>query len=281
MIENLTDARPQKGLSQANWVYEAQAEGGITRFLALFANPRNAEITVGPIRSVRPYFLDYAREFNSFFAHVGGNATALDSIAKDGGVYDLNQFAVGAPTFARDFSRKVAVEHTMYSTTTKLVDYAVGRGAENSATFAPLVFSDAAAEGERGASGRAVRIDFSAPAYLVHWDYDASTNSYSRTMAGTPHVDGNDGIPITAKNLIIQSVVRTTHTTRINEHGWLFTLKGSGPVTILKNGTSVKGTWKREGNGRTRYYAADGTEIPLVRGTTWVEVIHADTTVTL
>lgn len=275
MIENHPDARPQSGLAQANWVYEAIAEGGITRFLALFANPDTTQVRVGPIRSVRTYYLDYAREYNAYLSHVGGNMDALDSIQANGGVTNLDQFSIGSPVYQRDNSRKVATEHTMYSTTDKLWNYITGKNLNSPATFQSLPFMDDAAKSARPETQTA-SINFSTASFAVSWTYDPSTNTYARTMAGAPHKDAVTGEQITTKNIVIQTVQRKATVTRINEQGWIYTLTGSGPVTILENGTAIKGTWKRQGNERTRYYTADGTEISLVRGTTWVEVVHPD-----
>lgn len=280
MIENHPDARPQSGLASANWVYEAIAEGGITRFLALYANPDTLQARVGPIRSVRTYFLDYAREYDAFLAHVGGNIDALDSIKAAGGITDLDQFGIGEPTYKRDFSRNVATEHTMYSSTQNLWTYITNKSYDKVASFAPLLFTDDAPEASRPLGGT-VSINFSSASFAVTWSYDPKTNSYARSMAGAPHKDAETEQQITAKNIIIQTVDRKSTVTRINEQGWIYTLTGSGKVIIAQNGTEITGTWKRDGNNRTRYYASDGSEIALIRGTSWVEVVHPETVVSL
>src|SRR3989344_5480690 len=141
MIENHEEARPQSGLSKADVIYEAVAEGGITRFLAIYLCGASAEdVQVGPVRSARTYFLDWISEYgiSPLYVHVGGancdpstgsgcaggaKADALGQIQKYGWqVYnDINQFSAGFPTFWRDKDRlrnpdgsEVATEHTMY-----------------------------------------------------------------------------------------------------------------------------------------------------------------------
>ena len=142
MIENHAEARPQSGLSRADIVYEAVAEGGITRFLAVFYCGAAARDTIiGPVRSARTYYLDFASEYSDYplYAHVGGAnkpglANALGQIGDYGWLdkgNDLNQFSLGFPTFWRDYERldhPVATEHTMYSTTDKLYEIAHQRG---------------------------------------------------------------------------------------------------------------------------------------------------------
>src|SRR5258706_15981208 len=127
MIENHTEARRQSDLSYGDDVYESVAEGGITRFLAIYYCKDAPE--VGPVRSARTYFVDFASEYADYplYAHVGGAnasgpADALGQIDSYGwtGYNDLNQFSIGFPTYWRDYDRlghTVATEHTMYSTT--------------------------------------------------------------------------------------------------------------------------------------------------------------------
>lgn len=279
MVENHVDARPQSGLSKADVVYEATAEGGITRFMPVFGDPRTA-VRVGPVRSARPYFVDFATEYKAFYSHVGGNATALDQI-KATGVYDLDQFALGEPTYKRDFSRNVATEHTMYSSTEKLWDVAtVQRKWGTNAEYESWKFIDDGDPAVRPVT-QSVSVNFSTPSFLVDWQYNPTTNAYLRTMGGKPHVDAIDGKQIEAKTIILQNVVRTSHVTRINEKGWKFQLTGSGKATVIQNGTAINGTWKKTGTERTRYYNDAGEEISLVRGVIWVTMVHADTPITV
>src|SRR4030043_707680 len=133
MIENHADSRPQSGLSGADVVYEAVAEGGITRFLAVFYCQDGG--IVGPVRSARTYFLDFISEYGNYplYVHVGGAnqpgpADAISQISDYdwSGYNDLNQFSISAPTFLRDEDRlghPVATEHTMYSSVSKLWDF--------------------------------------------------------------------------------------------------------------------------------------------------------------
>ena len=279
MIENHPDARPQSGLSKANLVYEAIAEGGITRFMAVFANPQTS-VRVGPVRSARTYFLDFATELNAFYAHVGGNIDALDQISQKGGVGNLDEFSVGSPTYARDPSRNVAIEHTMYSTTDALWQYAMKKGMSPTSQYTGWSFTDPAPTADRG-SAQSAHIVFSSASYTVDWKYNLATNLYERSLAGSPHLDAIDTTQITASNIVLQTVVTTHITTRIGEDGWRFTLTGSGKGTLLQNGIATPITWKKSGTDRTIYTTADGKEVQFVRGTTWVELVHSSTGITI
>src|SRR3989339_1542901 len=75
MVENHKEARPQSGLSSADVIYEVVAEGGITRFMAIFYC-NLSDVQVGPVRSARTYFLDWLGEYDALYAHVGGANTS-------------------------------------------------------------------------------------------------------------------------------------------------------------------------------------------------------------
>ncbi len=144
MIENHVDARPQSGLSSADVVYEAVAEGGITRFMALFWTVRD-DITVAPVRSARTYYLDWISEYDGLYAHVGGancnqstgsgcaNGALADALGQinEYGIKSLNQYRYGFPTYERNYERlgrTVATEHTMVSSTDRLWNLAEENG---------------------------------------------------------------------------------------------------------------------------------------------------------
>lgn len=277
MIENHPQARPQSGLGEADLVYEALAEGGITRFMAVYKDPTIA-VRVGPVRSARTYYVDFATELNAFYAHVGGSAPALAQISRTG-VLDLNQFSVGSAAYARDFSRKVALEHTMYSSTEKLWNYATGtKGWSKTGDYAPWLFTDDAAVAKRPASQK-ISISVSSPQFDVVWDYNPADNTYARTMAGIPHIDADTNQQIKVKTIIIETATKNTVSeyAGANEKQILdYHLTGTGKASVVENGIVIPATWKKEGTGRTRYYDENGKEIAFVRGPIWVHIVDPD-----
>jgi hypothetical protein len=276
MIENHPQARPQSGLGQAELVFEAIAEGGITRFMAVYQDP-TIPVKVGPIRSARTFYVDFATELDAFYAHVGGSVPALDQISRTG-VLDLNQFSVGSAAFERDFSRKVALEHTMYSSTDRLWNYATETKKWSKTGDYPVwTFKDDLERGMRPTK-QTVVVNVSDPGYAVSWGYDPETNLYGRTMAGSVHSDANTNKQIMAKNIILQTVGRNSLVAG-GKTIWDYQVTGTGKAVIIQNGTSIQATWKKEGTGRTRYYDASGTEIAMVSGTTWVHLTHDDSQV--
>ena len=119
MIENLPTVRPQSGLSQAQVVYEALVEGFSTRFLVVY-DPKELPDLIGPIRSSRPYYLEWISEYDGLYVHAGGSPESLAAI--DGlGIKDLNALFKGQ-YFWRDHSQ--SAPHNLYSSR-ELIDKAV------------------------------------------------------------------------------------------------------------------------------------------------------------
>ena len=301
MIENHAESRPQSGIYFADVVYEAVAEGGITRTLSVFYC-QDAGI-VGPVRSARTYFLDYISEYGDYplYAHVGGANTpgpadALGQIIDYGWSQynDLNQFSIGFPTFKRDESRlghEVATEHTMYSTTTRLWEVAKKRkltnkdkdGDEWDDNFVKYSFKDDAPAGQRPNS-QVVSVDFwEGASYAVDWVYDTASNTYLRKNGGEDHMDRNTKKQLFAKNVVVLFMTegRANDGYEGNLH-MIYGTKGSGKAQIFMDGKQIKGTWKKSGReGRTMLYDAGGKEIKFNRGKIWFEIQPTDGVVTV
>lgn len=301
MIENHEEARPQSGISYADVVYEAVAEGGITRFMAVFYC--NDAPEVGPVRSARTYFLDFISEYGNYplYAHVGGAnaagpADALGQIDTYGwtGYNDLNQFSIGFPTFWRDYDRlghTVATEHTMYSTTTKLWDVGASRGLTNvdkkgnswDTNFVPYKFKEDAPLAQRG-NTVSIHIPFWDDAtYAVDWMYDKQNNLYKRNNGGQPHLDLDTKKQLTAKNVVVlymaESTVDDGYENNIHQ---LFGDKGAGKATVFQDGKEISATWKKASRtARTLLYDTSGTPITFDRGVIWFEIVSTTTDVTV
>ena len=118
MIENSPDARPQSGLKDAEVVYEAVAEGGITRFLALYQ--QHHPQLIGPVRSVRMYYVDWLTPYNASVAHVGGSYRALQ-LVRNGSYRDIDQFfnagATGEPPTAMHHTMSIRVLRSLMRST--------------------------------------------------------------------------------------------------------------------------------------------------------------------
>lgn len=302
MIENHQEARPQSGLSGADVVYEAVAEGGITRFLAMFYCQDAGE--VGPVRSARTYYIDYASEYADYplYAHVGGAnqpgpADAISQLTDYDwtGYNDLNQFSIGFPTFWRDYDRLpgVATEHTMYSTVDKLWDYAAKsrdltnvdkKGNSWDKNFIPWKFTDDAPAAERGTS-QSMHLEFWSgdPAYYVDWTYNPKTNLYARANGGKPHMDRDTGKQLMAKDVVVLYLGQQSANDGYEDNvHLLFQTKGTGKAVIFKDGKRINGTWsKAKRTSRTIIKDSTGAEIEFNRGLMWMEILPTDGVLTV
>lgn len=302
MIENHPDARPHSGLSDADIVFEAIAEGGVTRFMAMFyCGVQKYDTVIAPVRSARTYFVNWASGFNyPLYVHVGGAnlpgpANALGQIGEYGWNLenDLNQFSIGYPTFVRNATRvgrEVATEHTMETTSELLWEVAEDRDWTNIApkrtigrksvggddwndTYKGWTYQD-----EVPKPGTVTKISYEFwedwTEYAVEWQYVAETNTYKRVLAGQPHIDLNNDKQIEASNVI---VLLTTEKGPIDElKHMLYTTEGTGNALIFFNGDLVKATWsKPTRESELTFTDRKGDEIKLARGLTWISV--ADT----
>lgn len=294
MIENHKDARPQSGLSSADIIYEAVAEGGIPRFLTIFYCQDASYI--GPVRSARIYFIKLLQGYGNFplYAHVGGANTpgpadALGEIRdlEWGSNNDLNQFSVPFPYFWRDYERLPGrvTEHTVYSSTSKLWQYASEKrkltnidekGAAWDEKFSSWQFVDDAKKDKRGTTNK-ISFEFwqsFATDYSVVWNYDSETNSYQRENGGEPHLDKNTGKQLTAKNVITVFARESAANDGYEGGHILYKLVGSGDGLIFQNGNVIKITWKKEDEeSAMKFYDNDGKVVELVRGLDWVEIL--------
>lgn len=281
VVENQPDSRPQSGLAYADIVYEALAEGGITRFMPVYQS--NFPEKVGPVRSARTYFIDWVSEYNAFFAHYGGNYDALAKIKIDK-IQDLDEFAnAGSKAYWRENVPGVSSEHTAYCSISKLYDLGVSKkySKDLPATFQPWLFKKDIEQEGRPASQK-VTIDFSSSQFQVVWNYDNVTNTYLREMAGSQHIDKSTGKQIKAKNIIIQEVASKPIITEINEQGLEMTTVGSGKAKVILDGKVIESTWKKVSRtDRTNFYDSAGEKIELNPGQIWLEIVPPGTKITI
>ncbi|MBI4039891.1 DUF3048 domain-containing protein [Candidatus Daviesbacteria bacterium] len=287
MIENHIEARPQSGLSSADIIYEAVAEGGITRFMAVFYC-NLAEVQVGPVRSARTYFLDWLSEYNALYAHVGGAnspgpADALGQIIKYG-VLDLNQFSIGFPTFWRDYQRlghAVATEHTMYSTTQKLWAVGAQRGWTNKdttgkswdANFTLWKFKDDQPDGSKPK----VTVGFwqDSGDYSVEWNWDKSCDCYKQRNGAADHIDLNNKQQLSPKSVVVQFETEShANDGYENNVHLIYGTTGKGKALFFIDGKVTSGQWIKPNRlSRTKYVDDQGNEISFNRGQIWIQTV--------
>lgn len=271
MIENLITVRPQSGLDQANVVYEALAEGGITRFMAVYGITDTID-RIGPVRSARPYYLDWAHEYGALYGHVGGSPTALARINSEN-IFDLNQF-FNAQYYVRDSS--IGAPHNVFTDSEKLTFALRDKEAPAEGTFSPWKFTDGISLDARPTTGQTITIDYSTFNYKVEYTYNRDANTYDRSQAGEPFLSG--GQRISPTNVIVQYVATGLE----DSQRLTMTTVGTGDAVVFNNGVAIAATWRKPSlKERTRFYdATSGEELLLNRGQTWVQVVPTGTAVT-
>ncbi len=262
MMENSPDARPQSGLKQAQVVYEAIAEGGITRFLCVYQ--QNKPGLIGPVRSLRMYYLDWAAPYQPSIAHIGGSLFALNEV-RNGNYRDIDEFFNGS-YYWRASDRYAP--HNVYTSFEKLDALSAKKG-YTSSEFSSFSRVDSKPAATKDATS--VDVTISSAPYNSHYDYDAATNTYKRSQGGGAHLDREDG-QIAPTVVVALKVAMTT----VMEDGYRenITTTGSGQAYVFQNGTVTEATWQKDGRVKPlKLIAADGSELSLVRGQTWISAV--------
>jgi hypothetical protein len=266
MIENSPDARPQSGLYDAGVVFEAIAEGGITRFLALYQESKPEYI--GPVRSVRPYYLDFLKPFDAPIAHAGGSGPALTQLRVEK-FRDLEAFQ--NPAYYQRVNSRVA-PHNLYSGRSRLLELQKKKGWDKS-TYTGFVRKAEA----KAATPTASRISLAISGFYYNpkFIYDPATNSYLREQAGKPHVDEKARKQINPKVVV---VVVMTH--RYSGVYSVYGTKGHGTAFIFQDGAVTKGIWEKKSRGSQFSFGdANGAPMGLNPGQTWVSVVSSSSAV--
>lgn len=269
MIENSDAARPQSGLAEADVVFEAVAEGGITRFIALY-QPSRPEL-IGPVRSLRPYYVDWAAGFDPSVAHVGGSPESLDMIRSGNYGVDVDQF-FNAGSYWRANDRYAP--HNVYTNSDRLDDLNASKGKTTSAfTFSPRI------DEKKSATPTASHIDIavSSGMFGVSYGYNQETNTYNRSQGGEPHIDREKG-QISPKVVV---ALKTNVSLAGDGSHMAIATAGSGTAYVFQNGTVIEGTWSKAGPRDQLFIKdAEGKDIALVRGQTWITTIANERSVT-
>jgi hypothetical protein len=268
MVDNHPDAAPQTGLNSSSMVIEALAEGGITRFETIFLS--GDAPTVGPIRSARPYFVEWAYPFRPLFVHCGGSWEAIDLIKEAAHITDVDCFNGNMP-FWRSDDR--VMPHNLYSSTTDLWKMAARRGIKAPATLPGFLHSDPAPAADRPAR-QSVGFTFSGLSRSdVTWVYDPDSNRYLRQQWGFWHRDMATGDIVSASNVVI--LWTDVWNLPGDTSGRLGTdTIGADTALILRDGRAEWGYWARPTVG-TPLQLFDGKHQPmsLAPGRLWIEVL--------
>ncbi len=262
MIENSPNARPQSGLKDSGVVFEAIAEGGITRFLVLYQSEKPQ--VIGPVRSLRLYDVDWLAAFDAGICHVGGSLYALNEI-RNGNYRDLDQF-FDSGYYWRSSDRYAP--HNVYTSFANIDELNASKGYTSSSFTG---FSRVDGQAQVTPDATTINITVSSDLFNSSYLYNPTTNNYSRSQAGEPHLDRESG-QITPSVVIAMRVDETS----VMQDGYRedITTIGSGLATIFQNGTAISATWnKTSKTSQITFTDAAGKDIPLVRGQTWITAV--------
>lgn len=266
-IENSPDARPQAGLKDAGVVYEAIAEGGITRFNASFLESQPEYI--GPVRSVRPYYVFLTAPFDPIFVHAGGSGEGIAAI-RDLGIKDMDHGPNGG-AFRRVSDR--FAPHNLYTSMPELDKASQGRGYSSSNVKSFLRKKE---QPNPAPNARSINMSISSPLYNVNYVYDQANNRYMRNMGGKPHTDHRSGEQIAPK-VVIGLVMNFSQNGIYSVYG----TTGSGTAFIFQDGIVHQGSWKKAGD-REQFQFADGSGTPIAinPGQAWITLVKEPGSVT-
>lgn len=301
---NGTDgARPQAGLNEAGVIFEAIAEAGITRFAAIYQDPTAA--VIGPIRSLRLYYLQWDTPFDCTIVHAGGADDALAAV-RDGGYKDMSE---NYWYMYREYNGGRAWNN-LFTTAALLkqmnADWEYGgsnitgfkrmtpdeslRARVDSGTEEKLVITEPTTVNLNKLMPKAPRIAIRfgySPNFNVNYDYDIATDSYKRSYeSGEPHeiyacpaedlgeVNPNAVCSLTqlSPKIVVAMMVEEKKAWD-NYHEDIITI-GSGTAYIFQGGYAITGTWNKGSVGeQIKFFDASGAEVALAPGQTFVEAV--------
>jgi hypothetical protein len=277
MIDDLYAARPQMGLSQADVVWHAPAEGGIPRYMALFQSQWPTR--VGPVRSSRLYYVGWAAEWRSVYVHAGGSPQAISFLRSAQGQ--------GKAVYNADWSRYLyrvtfrAAPHNLYSDAKNFKKIPRSVGAKAVKNQAPVWSFAPDAPLELRPKGGTIIVPYTWN--RITYKYDRASNTYRRSVSveGKQYDVGvKPKVRIAPKNVIVMKVSFVPigdKKHRLDGH-----ITGTGPAWISTNGITVKGTWKKKTfTSPTRFYGPDGKEVTLTIGQTFIQVVTRSTRITV
>jgi hypothetical protein len=287
------DARPQSGVSEASVVFETLVEGGYTRLMAIYLE--HAPTVVGPVRSTRVYFDDWAGAYHAILAHVGGNDDAAAQLWEMRPVYNLDE---GSEAFMLSYSNpyywRISTRYApdnMYTNIANLRAYAARRGQDWRYGKAALPHKPPASLSTRG-SGGTLSISFvdpnyssipANPDYQVQYRFDRASDSYLRVVGGKTDVDAATHTSVRASNVVVLQTGPGTPDLAAGTTVDAVSIPviGSGTATYYLDGRVEHGTWRQKDPlAPLQLLNGHGVPVELNPGQTWIEVLPTYSTAT-
>lgn len=277
MIDNVGDARPQAGLNDAYIVYEIIVEGKQTRLMALFKDVNLEKI--GPIRSSRHYFLDYAIENDAIYVHFGWSPQAEKDI-KSLGVKNINGMTESSTSFWR--VRDKSAPHNAVTSTEEILKIAERKKySTTSKKDSVLNYVTDEVELESDITATNIAIPYSS-SYKVTYKYDEETKRYTRGYNKTTQKDWDTKELVTTKNIIITFAQNTRLNDGTTKDRQNLLNIGTLDGYYITNGKAIKiKCYKSSRKAQTEYKDLDGNEIDVNDGNTFIQIVPKNSKVVI
>ena len=285
MIDNNKNAQPQASLNSTYLVYEIIVEGGESRLMALFKGKVADE--VGPIRSARHYFIDYAMENDALYAHLGMSPQAQATFQEfgiqhiNGQVYDTGKARTDTSLYWRSKHKKAP--HNAYTNTESILEVAKGYGWKTTSDKKPVlnyVTEEVELNSEDAFAVQSVKIPYT-KSHVVEYKYNSETGRYTRWSKGKKMFDEMTSEEVTTKNLIITLAENYTLDDGEDKGRQDVLTIGSLDGYYITNGKAIKIKCNKASRfEQTKYVDLNGNEIKVNDGNTWINVCPIDAELT-
>ena len=272
MIDNHNQAWPQSGLDKAYIVYEIIVEGGETRLMALFKGADIEEI--GPVRSARHYFLDYAMENDAIYVHFGWSPQAKSDITKYS-IHNINGISEDGTTFWR--TNKKSAPHNAMTSTEKILQSAKNKNYRTTSDKkSVLQYTTDEVNLNTGEDATTVIIPHS-DLQTVKYEYDSQNKVYKRYARNKEQTDLQTGEILTTKNIIITMCDNQDISDSDNKGRQTIKNIGTYDGYYITNGKAIKIKCTKESReSQTIYKDLEGNEIEVNDGNTWINICPTD-----
>lgn len=272
MIDNHNQAWPQAGLNEAYMVYEIIVEGGETRLMALFKGKDLEKI--GPVRSSRHYFLDYAMENDAIYVHFGWSPQAKSDITKYS-INNINGISEDGTTFWRVTDK--SAPHNAVTSTKNILESAASKNYRTTSDEESVLnYVTDEVNLEDGQSAITVTIPHST-LQVVKYEYDSENKVYKRYARSKEQTDWTTGDTITTKNIIITKCDNYDLNDSSGKGRQGLKNIGTFDGYYITNGKAIKiKCIKSARDEKTKYQDLEGNEIEVNDGNTFVNICPTD-----
>lgn len=274
MFNNIVTANPQSGISQADILYEALVEGGITRLMGIYGDLLDEEgnllTRIGSCRSARHYYVSFADEYDAIYVHYGETKYATKKI-KTLGIDTISGLTgIGNIVFYRDTNIKAP--NNAFASGQGILDGTKQKGYRTEykeGYQGQFQFYDQDTTPEEGTKATKVTLKYSN--FTPYFTYNEESKMYERFQFGGKHIDANTKEQLTFKNIIVQFV----HEYNIDKNGYqtMDIEDNTGKGYYITNGAMIPITWKKnESKKQMKYYTESGEQLTINAGKTFVSV---------